>query len=200
METSTQEWSQRHAHAGGRFAEQLGLHGDDLLGLEPKRRRFGLLFPNSRRGGLIKMEFRRFYTQSFCCPLRSCARADVSSSIMSYNRWLKDLFAASESPSAPFHLAKQTIQIPLQLVSTRGELCPHTATIRPSARCRTPEFAFQPLMLQQRSTPRDAANRLQNVNPTVAGATSARFFAYFRTRAVSALASWLRCVRCDDEA
>ena len=26
--------SQRHAHAGGRFAQQLGLHGNDLPGLE----------------------------------------------------------------------------------------------------------------------------------------------------------------------
>ena len=31
---AAQKRSQRHAHAGGRFAEQLGLHGDDLLGLE----------------------------------------------------------------------------------------------------------------------------------------------------------------------
>jgi Transposase DDE domain group 1 len=31
---AAQKWGQRHAHAGGRFAEQLGLYGDDLPGLE----------------------------------------------------------------------------------------------------------------------------------------------------------------------
>ena len=31
---AAQKRSQRHAHAGGRFVQQLGLHGDDLLGLE----------------------------------------------------------------------------------------------------------------------------------------------------------------------
>jgi hypothetical protein len=31
---AAQKWSQRHAHARGRFAEQLGLHGNDLPGLE----------------------------------------------------------------------------------------------------------------------------------------------------------------------
>ena len=31
---AAQKRSQRHAHAGGRFAQQLGLHGNDLLGLE----------------------------------------------------------------------------------------------------------------------------------------------------------------------
>ena len=41
---------------------------------------FGLLLPNGQRGlELIKMEFRRFCTQSFYYPRRSCARADGSS-------------------------------------------------------------------------------------------------------------------------
>ena len=31
---AAQKRSQRHAHAGGRFAQQLGLHGNDFLGLE----------------------------------------------------------------------------------------------------------------------------------------------------------------------
>src|ERR1019366_7106726 len=33
---TTKEWRQRHADAGGRFDEQLGLHSDDLAGLEPE--------------------------------------------------------------------------------------------------------------------------------------------------------------------
>ena len=31
---TAQKWGQRHAHAGGRFAQQLGLHGDGSLSLE----------------------------------------------------------------------------------------------------------------------------------------------------------------------
>ena len=56
---------------------------------------FGLLLPNGRRGGeLIKMEFRRFLHAIILLPaqiVRTGRR--VIYRIMSYNSWLKDLFA-----------------------------------------------------------------------------------------------------------
>ena len=59
---------------------------------------FGLLLPNGRRGvELIKMEFRRFLHAIVLLPaqiVRTGRR--VIYRIMSYNRWLKDLFAAWE--------------------------------------------------------------------------------------------------------
>ena len=59
---------------------------------------FGLLLPNSQRGlGLIKMEFRRFLHAIVLLPaqiVRTGRR--VIYRIMSYNRWLKDLFAGWE--------------------------------------------------------------------------------------------------------
>jgi hypothetical protein len=59
---------------------------------------FGLLLPNSQRGlGLIKMEFRRFLHAIVLLPaqiVRTGRR--VIYRIMSYNGWLKDLFAAWE--------------------------------------------------------------------------------------------------------
>ena len=57
---------------------------------------FGLLLPNGQRGAeLIKMEFRRFLQAIVLLPaqiVRTGRR--VIYRIMSYNRWLKDLFAA----------------------------------------------------------------------------------------------------------
>jgi hypothetical protein len=59
---------------------------------------FGLLLPNARRGlELIKMEFRRFLHAIVLLPaqiVRTGRR--VIYRIMSYNQWLKDLFAAWE--------------------------------------------------------------------------------------------------------
>ena len=59
---------------------------------------FGLLLPNARRGvELIKMEFRRFLHAIVLLPaqiVRTGRR--VIYRIMSYNSWLKDLFAAWE--------------------------------------------------------------------------------------------------------
>jgi hypothetical protein len=59
---------------------------------------FGLLLPNSQRGvELIKMEFRRFLHAIVLLPaqiVRTGRR--VIYRIMSYNGWLKDLFAAWE--------------------------------------------------------------------------------------------------------
>jgi hypothetical protein len=59
---------------------------------------FGLLLPNGRRGAeLIKMEFRRFLHAIVLLPaqiVRSGRR--VIYRIMSYNSWLKDLFAGWE--------------------------------------------------------------------------------------------------------
>ena len=59
---------------------------------------FGLLLPNGRRGvELIKMEFRRFLHAIVLLPaqiVRTGRR--VIYRIMSYNRWLKDLFAGWE--------------------------------------------------------------------------------------------------------
>ena len=59
---------------------------------------FGLLLPNSQRGlDLIKMEFRGFLHAIVLLPaqiVRSSRR--VIYRIMSYNAWLKDLFAAWE--------------------------------------------------------------------------------------------------------
>jgi hypothetical protein len=59
---------------------------------------FGLLLPNARRGvELIKMEFRRFLHAIVLLPaqiVRTGRR--VIYRIMSYNGWLKDLFAAWE--------------------------------------------------------------------------------------------------------
>ena len=59
---------------------------------------FGLLLPNSQRGvALIKMEFRRFLHAIVLLPaqvVRTGRR--VIYRIMSYNGWLKDLFAAWE--------------------------------------------------------------------------------------------------------
>jgi hypothetical protein len=59
---------------------------------------FGLLLPNGQRGvGLIRMEFRRFLHAIILLPaqiVRTGRR--VIYRIMSYNRWLKDLFAGWE--------------------------------------------------------------------------------------------------------
>jgi hypothetical protein len=59
---------------------------------------FGLLLPNARRGAeLIKMEFRRFLHAIVLLPaqiVRTGRR--VIYRIMSYNSWLKDLFAGWE--------------------------------------------------------------------------------------------------------
>jgi hypothetical protein len=59
---------------------------------------FGLLLPNARRGvDLIKMEFRRFLHAIVLLPaqiVRTGRR--VVYRIMSYNGWLKDLFAGWE--------------------------------------------------------------------------------------------------------
>jgi hypothetical protein len=59
---------------------------------------FGLLLPNARRGAeLIKMEFRRFLHAIVLLPaqiVRTGRR--VIYRIMSYNNWLKDLFAGWE--------------------------------------------------------------------------------------------------------
>ena len=41
---------------------------------------FGLLLPDGERGVEVsRWSFGAFYTQSFCCPRRSCARAGASS-------------------------------------------------------------------------------------------------------------------------
>ena len=59
---------------------------------------FGLLLPNGRQGAeLIKMEFRRFLHAIVLVPaqiVRTGRR--VIYRIMSYNSWLKDLFAGWE--------------------------------------------------------------------------------------------------------
>ena len=59
---------------------------------------FGLLLPNSQRGlELIKMEFPRFLHAIVLLPaqiVRTGRR--IIYRIMSYNRWLKELFAAGE--------------------------------------------------------------------------------------------------------
>src|SRR6476619_4204349 len=60
---------------------------------------FGLLLPNGRRGAeLIKMEFRRFLHAIVLLPaqiVRTGRR--VIYRIMSYNNWLKDLFAGCKN-------------------------------------------------------------------------------------------------------
>ena len=94
---AAQKWGRRHAHAGGRFAEQLGLYGDDLLAWNLKAW-FGLLLPDGRRGAeLIKMEFRRFLHAIVLLPAQIVRTGKrVIYRLMSYNRWLKDLFAGWE--------------------------------------------------------------------------------------------------------
>ncbi len=59
---------------------------------------FGLLLPNGRRGvELIKMEFRRFLHAIVLLPAQIvCTGRRVIYRIMSYNSWLKDLFAGWE--------------------------------------------------------------------------------------------------------
>jgi hypothetical protein len=79
-------------------AQQLGLHGNDLLGLESEGVVRACSLPNDRRAAeLIKMEFRRFLHAIVLLPaqiVRTGRR--VIYRIMSYNGWLKDLFAAWE--------------------------------------------------------------------------------------------------------
>jgi hypothetical protein len=60
------------------LAEQLGLMVMTSLAWNLKAW-FGTLAQCSTSSELIKMEFRRFYMQSFGCRPRSCERADVSS-------------------------------------------------------------------------------------------------------------------------
>ena len=95
---AAQKWSQRHAHAGGRFAEQLGLLWVMTSLAWNLKAWFGLLLPNARRAvELIKMELRRFLHAIVLLPaqiVRTGRR--VIYRIMSYNQWLKDLFAAWE--------------------------------------------------------------------------------------------------------
>ena len=59
---------------------------------------FGLLLPNSHRGlELIKMEFRRFLHAIVLLPAQILITdRRIINRIMSYNRWLKELFAAGE--------------------------------------------------------------------------------------------------------
>ena len=59
---------------------------------------FGLLLPNSQRGlELIKMEFRRFLHSLILLPAQIVRTARrVIYRMMSFNGWLKDLFAAWE--------------------------------------------------------------------------------------------------------
>jgi hypothetical protein len=59
---------------------------------------FGLLLPNSQPGlDLIKMEFRRFLHAIVLLPAQIVRTARrVIYRIMSFNRWLKDLFAVWE--------------------------------------------------------------------------------------------------------
>ena len=84
-----------------------GLHGHHLLAWNLKAW-FGLLLPNGQRGAeLIKMQFRRFLQAIVLLPaqiVRTGRR--VIYRIMSYNRWLKDLFAAWSPAPALCYLAK----------------------------------------------------------------------------------------------
>ena len=104
---------------------------------------FGLLLPNSQRGlELIKMEFRRFLHAIVLLPaqiVRTGRR--VIYRIMSYNRWLKDLFAtwehlrwlratlAKQNDPDPHHnLCQQEanyVPIPPQSASRHEAECPN---------------------------------------------------------------------------
>jgi len=59
---------------------------------------FGQLMPNRARGkALVAMEFKRFLTTMILIPCQIvCTSRKIIYKILSYNRWLKDLFATQE--------------------------------------------------------------------------------------------------------
>jgi len=59
---------------------------------------FGLLLPNRKRGGeIVRMEFRRFLHSLILVPAQIVrAGRRIIFRIITYNDWLKDLFAAWE--------------------------------------------------------------------------------------------------------
>ncbi len=68
-------------------------------------------------------------------------------------------------------------------MSTRGELCFPTATIRPSVRRRRLKFAFKPAMLRHRWFPRkNRPQKCRKIRLWQRWRASGRFFAYFGAR------------------
>ena len=184
---AAQKWSQRHAHAGGRFAEQLGLYGDDLLGLESEGVVRLALARCSTRSGVDQDGVSALLHAIVLLPaqiVRTGRR--VIYRIMSYNRWLKDLFAVWEHlRRLRCHLAKKTNQIhPTTCVHMRRTM-PRYCDNRPSARRQMPQFAFKPtfelLMLRHRAArrPKSPANTSKKCDPRDPGALRVGFSLFF---------------------
>src|SRR6476619_3553471 len=142
---ATQKRSQRHAHAGGRLAQQLGLHGNDLPGLESE--------------GVVRLALAQFSTSSgvdqdgvpslFTCNrfVAGPDRAHGQTCHLSHHELtggskISSQLGSTCAGSVLLSKAKRSGSTP-QFVAARGELCSDTATIRylgtmPNAQSRIP--------------------------------------------------------------
>ena len=118
---------------------------------------FGLLLPNARRAvELIKMEFRRFLHAIVLLPAqivrtgRRVVYRIVASSITGGSR-ISSQPGSTCAGSVLLSKAKRSSSHTTTCVNKRRTLSPILPQSPPSARYRTPKFAFEPLMLQHRA-------------------------------------------------